>query len=169
MSAFGFSKLDEQAGFCFRFCDGCLALGLQCPKLGHVLFDGAADPLFVGDEELEILGLADPGAALGESGVDFGMGGVGVGVLLKAEGEDGVFECASSAMAWASSSSRAPTGARASRMASQCFWKAAWSSGVWMTIWPVRPWRKTFKEERFLPSRVLGPVENWAFSRHAAS
>src|SRR5262249_50461259 len=70
--AFVLCELDEQAGFFFGFCDGCLALRLQCLKLGHVFFDGAADALFVGGEELEILGLCDPGAALSESGVDFG-------------------------------------------------------------------------------------------------
>jgi hypothetical protein len=27
------------------------------------------------------------------------------------------------------------------------------------TIWPVRPWRREFMEERALPASVLGPVE----------
>jgi len=38
-----------------------------------------------------------------------------------------------------------------------------------MTIWPVRPWRKAFNEERFFPSSVRGPVESWALARLAAS
>ena len=65
---------------------------MERSKLGCVLFDGAADALFVGGKELEVAGLFDPGAALGEGGIDFGVGGIGVGVLLMAESEDGVFE-----------------------------------------------------------------------------
>jgi len=65
---------------------------LERSKLGCVLFDGAADALFVGGKELEVAGLFDPGAALGEGGVDLGVAGGEVGVVLKAEGEDGVFE-----------------------------------------------------------------------------
>src|SRR5258708_843209 len=34
-----------------------------------------------------------------------------------------------------------------------------------MTVWPVRPWRRAFREERRLPSGVTGPVEWAAFSR----
>src|ERR1700679_2273456 len=30
------------------------------------------------------------------------------------------------------------------------------------TIWPVRPWRRAFREDLFLPDSVLGPVECWA-------
>ena len=41
---------------------------------------------------MEVFGLSDPSAALSESRIDFGMGGSGTGVRLKAEGEDGVFE-----------------------------------------------------------------------------
>ena len=48
--------------------------------------------MFVGREELEIAGLGDPGASLSKSGVDFGVAGIRIGMLLKAEGEDGVFE-----------------------------------------------------------------------------
>src|SRR5580693_7665917 len=33
------------------------------------------------------------------------------------------------------------------------------------TIWPVRPWRSAFKEERCLPSAVLGPVDSSALAR----
>jgi hypothetical protein len=72
--------------------DGGFALGLQSAELGHVLFDRAADALLVSCQQLEVFGLSDPGAALSESRIDFGMGGSGTGVRLKAEGEDGVFE-----------------------------------------------------------------------------
>jgi hypothetical protein len=91
---FVFGELDEQAGFLFGFGDGGFSPGLQSFKLGHVLFDGASDALLVGGEELEVAGLCSPGAALGQGSVDLGVGGAGVGVLLKAEGEDGVFESA---------------------------------------------------------------------------
>jgi hypothetical protein len=84
--------LDEQAGFFFGLGDGGFALGLEGLELGHVLFDGAADALFVDGEELEIFGLCDPGATLGKGGVDLGVGGFGIGVLLKTEGENRVFE-----------------------------------------------------------------------------
>jgi hypothetical protein len=67
--------LDEQTGFSFGVLDGGIALGLERLEIGHVLFDGVADALFVSCQELEITGLRDPGAALGESGVDFGVGG----------------------------------------------------------------------------------------------
>ena len=92
MPVFVFGELDEEAGFLFRLLDGGFARGLERSKLGCVLFDGAADALFVGGKELEVAGLFDPGAALGESGVDLGVAGGEVGVVLKAEGEDGVFE-----------------------------------------------------------------------------
>jgi len=72
--------------------DGGFARGLERSKLGRVLFDRAADALFVGGEELEVAGLFNPGAALGEGGIDFGVARSGVGVVLKAESEDGVFE-----------------------------------------------------------------------------
>jgi hypothetical protein len=39
--------LDEQAGFFFGSGDGGFALDLQRRKLGHVLFDRAADAQFV--------------------------------------------------------------------------------------------------------------------------
>src|SRR5580704_6159775 len=32
------------------------------------------------------------------------------------------------------------------------------------TIWPVRPWRRAFREHFSLPDLVLGPVECCAFS-----
>ena len=109
-------------------------------------------------------------------------------MVALAEGEDRVFERAGAVEAQAvlgdglaRSSSRAPMGARASRMPSQCFLKACSSSptahngfacaliGVCMMIWPVSPWRKALREERFLPSGVRGPVESCAFSRQAVS
>jgi hypothetical protein len=89
---FIFGELDEEAGLLFRLLDGGFARGLERSKLGRVLFDGAADALFVGGEELKVAGLFDPGPALGEGGVDLGVGGFGIGVFLKAESEDGVFE-----------------------------------------------------------------------------
>src|SRR3984885_14990112 len=33
------------------------------------------------------------------------------------------------------------------------------------TIWAVRPWRSAFREERCLPSAVLGPVDSSALAR----
>jgi hypothetical protein len=36
--------------------------------------------------------VGDPSAALGEGGVDFGVGGIGIEVLLVPESEDGFFE-----------------------------------------------------------------------------
>ena len=58
-------------------------------------------------------------------------------MLLEAEGEDGVFEGSGAVEApvvlgdgLGEGGFERPTGARDSRMASQCFWKAAWSSGV---------------------------------------
>jgi hypothetical protein len=69
--------LDEQAGFFFGSGDSGFALGLQRPKLGHVLFDRAEDALLVGREELQIACLSRPGSALGEGGVDFGVGASG--------------------------------------------------------------------------------------------
>jgi hypothetical protein len=33
------------------------------------------------------------------------------------------------------------------------------------TVWLVRPWRRAFREDRFLPSGVLGPVEYSALAR----
>jgi len=64
-SAFGFvfGELDEEAGFLFRLHDGGFASGLQGSEFGRVLFDGAADALLVGDEELEAAVLLGPGAA----------------------------------------------------------------------------------------------------------
>ncbi|HYK60533.1 MAG TPA: hypothetical protein VEV85_13965 [Bryobacteraceae bacterium] len=77
MPVFVFGELDEEAGFLFRLLDAGFARGLERSKLGCVLFDGAADALFVGGEELEVAGLFDPGAALGEGGVDLGVAGGG--------------------------------------------------------------------------------------------
>jgi len=64
-SSFGFvfGELDEEAGFLFRLLDGGFARGLQGSEFGRVLFDGAADALLVGDEELEAAVLLGPGAA----------------------------------------------------------------------------------------------------------
>jgi hypothetical protein len=69
------------------------------------------------------MGVRHPGAALGEGSVDFGMTGGIREMFALAEGEDRVSNARarlrrqrSSAMAWVRSSSRAPTGARASRM-----------------------------------------------------
>jgi hypothetical protein len=61
---------------------------LESAKLGRVLFEGAADALFVEGKEMEILSLSDPGLALGERGVYLGQGGIGPTVLPMAESED---------------------------------------------------------------------------------
>ena len=124
--------MDEEASFVVGFDDGVFAAGLESPQFGRVLFDGPGDALLVCGEQLKILRLSDPGAALGEGGVDFRVGGIGIGVLLKAEGEDRIFEGAGAIEApvvlgdgLGEVGFRAPRGASSSRMASQCFWKAA--------------------------------------------
>jgi len=66
VAAFGFlglGELDQQTGFVFGLFDGGFAVGLEGLELGQVFFDGAADALLVGGEELEVLGLLDPRAA----------------------------------------------------------------------------------------------------------
>jgi hypothetical protein len=90
-SFFGFRELDEEAGFVVGFDDGVFAAGLESPQFGRVLFDGTADALLVCGEQLKILRLSDPGAALGEGSSDFRVGGIGIGMLLKSEGEEWSF------------------------------------------------------------------------------
>ena len=87
--------MDEEAGFVLGVLTGGFAGGLEGLQLGRVLFDRPADPLFTGCEKLEVFCPFDPGAAQGQSSFDFGVGvTVGVGMLLKAEGENGIFKSA---------------------------------------------------------------------------
>src|SRR5580658_3936900 len=70
-----------------------------------------------------------------------------------------------SARAWTRFDSVAPLGLYSSVKDFRWSWYA-WRSSVGMTmIWPVRPWRSAFREERCLPSEVLGPVECWELAR----
>src|SRR5580658_3411309 len=70
-----------------------------------------------------------------------------------------------SAKAWTKFASVAPLGVYSSVNEFRWSWYAFKSSFGMTTIWPVRPWRRAFREERCLPSEVLGPVECCAFAR----
>ena len=61
-------------------------------ELGRVLFHRTADAAFVKRQELELTGVRDPGAALGEGGIDIRVVGVLGDVVDLAEGEDRVFQ-----------------------------------------------------------------------------
>jgi hypothetical protein len=88
-------QFGEEDGFFPGLFARGVAFSLDLLELFLVLFDGAADAVFVKSEGLDVFAVGEPDARLTDGGEDFGGvagGGVGDGTGGHADGKDIVFE-----------------------------------------------------------------------------